>query len=103
MNNNDLIIQTATKKLETTMIGALSRFENVFGYLWGQHKNFEEQLTDKEIHFENMWQDVRNNILNHGNQQIRGLQNEIAKLVSDKPQVRYNYKFNVNNHQKDQE
>lgn len=100
--NNDLIIQIASKKIETTMIGALSRFENVFGYLWGQHKAFEEPLTDQEIHFENMWQDVRNNILNHGNQQIRGLQNDIIKLLSDRPQIRYNYKFDIKN-QKEKE
>jgi hypothetical protein len=77
------------------MIGALSKFENTFGYLWGQHKNYDEALTEKELHFENMWQDVRNNILNHGNQQIRALQNDITKILSDKPQTKYHYKFRV--------
>jgi len=93
--DKNLIIQMATKRLETTMIGALSKFENVFGYLWGQHKYHDEQLTDKELHFDNMWQDVRNNILNHGNQQIRALGNDISKILSDRPQTRYNYKFRV--------
>jgi DNA integrity scanning protein DisA with diadenylate cyclase activity len=41
--NNDKInhaIELATKRLETTMIGALARFETSFGYLWGHHKRF---------------------------------------------------------------
>jgi hypothetical protein len=93
--DKNIITQLASKRLETTMIGALSKFENVFGYLWGQHKSHDEPLTDKEMHFDNMWQDVRNNILNHGNQQIRALQNDINKALSDRPQTKYNYKFRV--------
>lgn len=92
--DKNLIIQIATKRLETTMIGALSRFENVFGYLWAQHKNHNEPLTDQELYFDNLWQDVRNNILNHGNQQIRSLQNDIDKHTGSFP-VKYNYKFKI--------
>lgn len=93
--DKNILIQIATKRLETTMIGALSKFENMFGYLWGHHKNHNEELTNNEIYFENMWQDVRNNILNHGNQQIRSLQNDINKQLSDRPSVKYTYKFKV--------
>lgn len=92
--DKNLAIEIATKRLETTMIGALSRFENIFGYLWGQHKHYNETLTDKEIYFENLWQDVRNNILNHGNQQIRAMQNDMNKH-SDTTLIKYNYKFKI--------
>lgn len=96
MNEEQIILQLAIKRVETTMIGALARFENVFGYLWGHHKNLDDPLTDAEIHFDNMWQDVRNNILNHGNQQIRGLTNDISKQLRNGPEVKFNYKFKVN-------
>jgi hypothetical protein len=93
--DKELIFSIAAKRLETTMIGALSRFENVFGYLWGQHKPHNEDLTDQEMHFDNMWQDVRNNILNHGNKQIRSLENDLDKQLSTGPKITYNYKFNI--------
>lgn len=92
----ELAISIATKRLETTMIGALSRFENVFGYLWGHHKNHNDPLTDSEIYFDNLWQDVRNNVLNHGNQQIRAMQNDMNK-DNNSINVKYNYKFRLDN------
>ena len=97
MNNDerDLLIALASKRLRTTMIGCLSKFENVFGYLWGHYKSNNEPLTDQEIYFDNLWQDVRNNILNHGNKQLRILENELDMISRDKPKVKYHYKFNV--------
>lgn len=97
--DKNLAIDIATKRLETTMIGALSRFENIFGYLWGQHKHHTEPLTDNELYFENLWQDVRNNILNHGNQQIRAMQNDMNKHSNEPPPVKFNYKFRMNPNQ----
>jgi hypothetical protein len=95
MNQEQIISQLAVKRLETTMIGALARFENVFGYLWGHHKNIDEPLSESEIHFDNMWQDVRNNILNHGNQQIRAITDDISRNLRNGPDVKFNYKFKV--------
>ena len=95
MSQDQIISQLAIKRLETTMIGALARFENVFGYLWGHHKSMDQSLTDEEMDFDNMWQDVRNNILNHGNQQIRGIVNDITRQLRDGPEVKFNYKLKV--------
>jgi hypothetical protein len=103
--NNDKInyaIQIAIKRLETTMIGALARFETSFGHLWGHHKDFEEKLTEKEEYFDNVWQDLRNNILNHGNNQIRGLHTDLQKCLTDKPITKYEYKFNTKIKEDDQ-
>ena len=69
--NKQQAIECAIKRLKTVMIGSLSKVENSLGYLWAQHKNENEQLTDQELYFDNVWQDIRNNILNHGNKQIR--------------------------------
>lgn len=94
-DNRDLVIALAIKRLRTTMIGSISKFENVFGYLWGHYKGEDEQLTEQEIYFDNMWQDVRNNILNHGNKQIRALEEDLDTLLRDKPKVTYSYNFKV--------
>jgi hypothetical protein len=95
MNDNELqnIIDLVGKKIETTMIGALARFESGFGNLWGHHKNMEQDLNDQELYFDNLWQDVRNNILNHGNKQIRSIKEDMYKILNKKAKTTYNYKF----------
>lgn len=63
-------------KIQTTMIFPLSQFESAFGHLWGHGKN-EEKLTDDEKIFRSKWNEVRNNILNNGNQQKRNANTEL--------------------------
>ena len=75
-----------TKRFQTTMIGALFEFEKTFGYLWGQNKD-EQDLTDRELDFLEMWDRTRNQILNNGNNQLR-------KAVADLNKINGNYKFN---------
>jgi hypothetical protein len=88
MNQNQKAL--LTKRFQTTMIGALFEFEKTFGYLWGQHKNENEPLTQSEIDFGDLWENVRNNVLNNGNNQLR---KTIADLSRDNTSVKYNYKF----------
>jgi hypothetical protein len=64
------------KKFKTTMIGALARFEENFGYLWGHGK---DDLTERELEFKKIWDDTRTEILNNGNNQLRGAQDELAQ------------------------
>lgn len=68
-----------TKKIQTTMIGALARIENSFGFLWGQDKDPNEPLTAEEERFQDMWDYLRNDILNYGNKQIRLLKDDFYK------------------------
>lgn len=83
MNNQDIL----TKRFQTTMIGALFEFEKHFGHIWGLHKNDDELLTQREEQYRNLWEDVRNQILNNGNNQLR-------KCIADlKPNPQYHYKF----------
>lgn len=87
------------KKIETTMIGALARFEENFGDLWGHDtKNISQEQLRNQI----IWDKVRNEILDHGNNQIR---KAIAELRGqnnfDKVKYSYYYKFNTNK-EKDQ-
>jgi hypothetical protein len=95
MENSELqlLINLISKKIQTTMIGSLSRFETGFGHLWAHHKKHEEELTDQELYFDNIWQDVRNNILNHGNNQIRLATEDIRKAITNEPSIKYNYTF----------
>ena len=67
------------KRLQTTMIGALSKFEDNFGYLWGHNVENEEDLTPEQVEFYDMWERTRNQILNQGNNQIRNLKEDFSK------------------------
>jgi hypothetical protein len=84
-----------TKRFQTTMIGALHEFEKAFGYLWGHDKD-EQDLTDKELDFLDRWENVRNLILNNGNNQLRKTLSDLAKNQGN---VTYKYKFY--NHRKE--
>lgn len=84
MYHQDLL----TKRFQTTMIGALFEFEKHFGHLWGQNKYDDELLTDQEEHYRIIWEDVRNQILNNGNHQLRKC------LVDMDSSIKYKYKFN---------
>ena len=81
------IIET---KLKTSFIGALSQFEQEFGYLWGHGKG-QDELTDEELKMRIKWEKVRNNVLNNGNNQIRAIQNELTQYT-----VKWNrYQYNI--------
>lgn len=70
----DKILST---KVNTVMIGAIAAFEESFGFLWGKGKA-QEDLTTEELEFSELWQNVRNKVLNNGNNQLRALKNELA-------------------------
>jgi hypothetical protein len=69
----DKIIST---KMNTTFIGALAAFEKHFGLLWGASKK-ESERTDEEKQLYQIWQNVRTEVLNNGNNQLRALRNEL--------------------------
>lgn len=77
------------KKILTTTIGSLARFEKYFGYLWGQGK---ENLTDQEEQMLDLWEEARYEILNLGNQQIRSIESTMPKF-----QNKYHYNFKLRN------
>ncbi len=72
-----------TTKLRTAFIGALAKFEEKFGFLWGHNDrsttDIDEQLDEK--FFEELWQSVRNEILTNGNNQIRALDKELEQYT----------------------
>lgn len=62
------ILDTIEKRFKTIMIGGLARFEQEFGHLWN---NEEAPNTEQEAYFRDKWEDLRNDLLDHGNNQIR--------------------------------
>jgi len=67
----------AKKKFTTCFIFAISEFEKVWGQeLWG-HGLPEETLTEVQRANRKRWEQVRRDILDKGNGQLRGFESEI--------------------------
>jgi hypothetical protein len=93
MSNED-VEQLIRKRIQTTMIGALARFEENFGHLWGHYKDPSEPLTPEEEKFADTWDYTRNQILNQGNSQIRNLSKDLQNAINgNSNQTRYQYNF----------
>lgn len=70
----------ATQKIRTTMIGALSTIEKKFGFLWGLDENGRDkngELTSEERELREIFDNIRSEILDLGNNQIRNLDTEL--------------------------
>lgn len=63
------------KKIQTTMIGSLSSIEKYFGFLWGEES--DDELTKDQIRMRDIFEDMRTEILDKGNIQIRNADAEI--------------------------
>ena len=70
------LITNIEKKFKTTMIGSLACFEDIFGELWGHNK--EGELTSEEMYWQQKWEEVRTEVLNNGNNQLRAAVEEIT-------------------------
>ena len=69
--SKEKLLSAAKKKIQTTMIGSLSSMEKYFGFLWDIDNPTEEQSKLKEF-----FEEMRSEILDRGNTQIRNLENE---------------------------
>lgn len=77
------------KKIQTTMIGALSTLEENFGFLWNEEgADPKQQLIMKDL-----YQKVRSEILDKGNNQARNIDAELAQYEVE--WLRYNIKIPV--------
>ena len=62
------------KKIQTTMIGALSSIEKHFGFLWEQENISEEQRES----LKRIYDDLRSEILDKGNHQLRNVDAQLS-------------------------
>ena len=68
--------QNLKKKIQTTMIGALSSIEKHFGFLW---QGNPEDLTDEQKMMYDLYQKTRQEILDKGNAQAKNIDAELAQ------------------------
>jgi len=81
-----------TTKMKTSFIGAISSCESHFGFLWG-HGKLEDELSEEEISMREIWENVRAQILDNGNSQLRATMNEFSQYTID--WTRYHVDLNI--------
>jgi len=72
--SKERLLKISKKKIQTTMIGALSTVEKYFGFLWGHES--PDALTPEQEHMKEVYDQVRSEILDRGNNQGRNLETE---------------------------
>lgn len=77
VQHHELLRRSIETKIRTSFIFPLAEFERVFGYLWGHDKLDKSTLTENELAFLQIYQDVRKNIFDNGNTQLRAATNEL--------------------------
>ena len=77
-DSRNRLLKISAKKIQTTMIGALISIENHFGFLWN-HDDGDENLSSESQHMKQLYEDVRSEILDKGNNQIRNLEAELSQ------------------------
>lgn len=72
------LLNNIRKKFNTTIIGSLAAFEEVFGDLWGHGLSYQD-LDEDQKYWRDVWSDARTKILDAGNSNSRAAQSEIAE------------------------
>lgn len=62
-------------KMKTVMVGAISKVEEKFGYLWSHGS--DKDLDEDELIFKELFDELRSAIFDNGNNQIRNLKVEL--------------------------
>lgn len=65
-------------KVKTTMIGAINSIEQHLGFLWKHGSN--ENLSETEKQFLEIFQKLRTEILDKGNNQSRNIDSELSRF-----------------------
>ena len=76
VDSRDRLAKIIKKKIETTMIGALSSVEEHLGFLW---ESDGESLTDEQSFMKEAYQKIRSEILDKGNTQARNVDAELSQ------------------------
>jgi hypothetical protein len=91
LDSKDRLSKILRKKIQTTMIGALSSLEENFGFLWdSENTNLSEE---QKKGFKALYDKVRSEILDKGNNQARNIDAELAQYEVE--WLRYSIKMPV--------
>lgn len=89
-NDKQQLLYDIDKRFKTTMIGSLAQFEQKFAHLWEG-----EGDPDRQQYYYDLWQDVRDEVLNNGNHQARCAIKELKSfLYPNRVTHKYNFKMN---------
>lgn len=89
-DSKDRLSKILKKKIQTTMIGALSTIEEHFGFLWN---NDHGNLTPEQLKMKDLYNQVRSEILDRGNNQARNIDAELSQY--DVEWLRYSMQIPV--------
>ena len=89
--SKDRLTTSTQKKIRTTMIGSLCSIEDHLGFLWGHNSN--EPLTEQQEEFRNIYEELRTEILDKGNIQIKEVVVDLSTY--DVTWNRYRYQIPV--------
>ena len=89
--SKDRLAKNCKKKVQTTMIGALSSIEDHLGFLWG-HKS-DEALSEEQEKMRQLYEELRSEILDKGNTQMRNIDAELTQY--DINWNRYQYQIPI--------
>lgn len=94
-DSKDRLSKILKKKIQTTMIGALSTIEENLGHLWGNNvaNPSEDQKKMKAV-----YEKIRSEILDRGNNQARNIDAELSQYEVE--WLRYSIKMPVVQHPK---
>ena len=92
-DSKDRLSKILKKKIQTTMIGALSTLEENFRFLW-TNESGEPLSKDQEV-MKSLYNKVRSEILDRGNNQARNIDAELAQYEVE--WTRYQMKMPVIN------
>ena len=92
IDSKDRLSKILKKKVQTTMIGALSAMEKYFGFLWNSDTG---KLTEDQKKMLELYQAMRSEILDKGNHQARNIDAELSQYNVE--WLRYNITMPVIN------
>lgn len=72
------LLNNLNKKFNTTIIGSLAILEEELGHLWGHGLSYD-QLNKEQKEYRKIWEKIRTEILDLGNSNLRGAQNELSQ------------------------
>lgn len=77
------IASSIQKRFQTSMIGSLARIEDYFGFMWGHNK---ELISIEESDNRQIWNELREEILDYSNYQMRCALTDLKHFIADLPE-----------------